>query len=447
MFDTLGPKKTVRLLIGNSVWLVGGRIGSIVLAFIASVALARYLGPEKYGLYNYAISFVALAAALSGGGLSGLVVHALSGSKHRDGQIMGTALFIKTGTSILAVFLIGVLGYFAHYAQGEPAIFLLIAIASLRLLAQPAEIFHLWFESKLRAKYIISAQLAGAILSTCLILLFVFWNRSLPLLLLAASLSPIITVITSALIYKKIAAPKLSSPARHLVRHFLSRSWILILSGIGATFYLKIDQVMLKHLSSSHELGIYAVAASMSESWFFIPAAFITSVFPFLSNLRSDPAKYEERFRAAYGVIIGTSATAALVVGAIAMIAIPVIYGAQYAPARYILLIHIWGGIFYALRMLAGRWLIIEDLLRFSLLSHGLGAISNIVINWFLIPTYGGYGAAVATVISYAVAGPISFSLFSSTRPAALQMVRGALHIPQHIREMTLLLGKSEKNK
>jgi O-antigen/teichoic acid export membrane protein len=51
------------------------------------------------------------------------------------------------------------------------------------------------------------------------------------------------------------------------------------------------------------------------------------------------------------------------------------------------------------------KWLLVENLLKLSLLSQALGAITNVFLNMLLIPRYGPIGAAYATVISYAVAG------------------------------------------
>ena len=58
----------------NSAWIMGERILAIVLGFFVTVFVARYLGPEEYGVLSYAISIVALFAAAGHMGLSGLVV-------------------------------------------------------------------------------------------------------------------------------------------------------------------------------------------------------------------------------------------------------------------------------------------------------------------------------------------------------------------------------------
>ena len=39
-----------------------------------------------------------------------------------------------------------------------------------------------------------------------------------------------------------------------------------------------------------------------------------------------------------------------------------------------------------------------ENLLKYSLITHGSGADGNIILNIFLIPSYSGFGAAIATL-------------------------------------------------
>jgi len=92
-----------------------------------------------------------------------------------------------------------------------------------------------------------------------------------------------------------------------------------------------------------------------------------------------------------------------------------------------LLSIHIWAGLFVFMRALVSKWLIAEHLLKFSLLSHGLGALVNIVGNYLLIPSFGGLGAAYATVLSYAIASYVTFWLHPITFPIAKIMTRSLL--------------------
>ncbi|NOZ24822.1 MAG: flippase, partial [Nitrospirae bacterium] len=54
------------------------------------------------------------------------------------------------------------------------------------------------------------------------------------------------------------------------------------------------------------------------------------------------------------------------------------------------------------------HYLINEGLTRFSFFTTALGAVVNVGLNLVLIPQYGGMGAAVASVVSYAASGYLS---------------------------------------
>ena len=53
----------------NTSWLFGGQMLRMVVGLFVSVAVARYLGPEDFGLFNYVLSIVALAGAVGHLGL------------------------------------------------------------------------------------------------------------------------------------------------------------------------------------------------------------------------------------------------------------------------------------------------------------------------------------------------------------------------------------------
>ena len=112
----------------------------------------------------------------------------------------------------------------------------------------------------------------------------------------------------------------------------------------------------------------------------------------------------------------------ALPVAALAPKLVAVLYGSKYAAAGMILRIHIWAGVFVFMRQLLSRWLIIEGLLVYSLVTHGLGAVGNVVLNAWLIPLHGGIGAAVATLLSYAMASYFGLFFAKRTRGMAAQM-------------------------
>src|SRR5690606_4156260 len=92
-----------------------------------------------------------------------------------------------------------------------------------------------------------------------------------------------------------------------------------------------------------------------------------------------------------------------------------------------ILKIHVWGGVFVFMRMVFSRWIIIENLLVFSVLTHGFGALVNVILNIILIPGMGGVGAAIATLISYAVSSYLALLLLKKSRGMFWMMTKALL--------------------
>jgi PST family polysaccharide transporter len=208
----------------------------------------------------------------------------------------------------------------------------------------------------------------------------------------------------------------------------LRRSWPLILSGFGAIVYLKVDQIMLGDLASERAVGIYAVAAQLSEVWYFFPAAIVSSVFPALLEQKADNKQaYKIRMQQLYDGLALSAFALAIPTTFLADFVIDFVYGAEFAGAGTILAVHIWACAFIFMRKALSKWIIAEDLYIFSIITHGAGAVTNIALNFYLIPSFEGLGAAVATVISYATASYFALFLHRRTWEAARMMTLALL--------------------
>ena len=76
------------------------------------------------------------------------------------------------------------------------------------------------------------------------------------------------------------------------------------------------------------------------------------------------------------------------------------------------------------MRALLSKWLIAERLLKFSLLTQGIGAVSNVILNYIWIPQFGILGAAWATIISYAFSSYVVLWFHHKTLVMAQIMTR-----------------------
>jgi O-antigen/teichoic acid export membrane protein len=245
--------------------------------------------------------------------------------------------------------------------------------------------------------------------------------------------------------YRSQISGRIQLPFRWIItKELLTRSWPLIIAASAALLYLKADQFMIGQMRGMHDVGTYAVAARISELWYFIPTAVGTAMFPRLLQLRSlDRDGYIRRLHDAIRYLFWSGLLIASVVSLAAPVVIPFVFGASYADAARILTIHVWACPAVFMGMMVEKWLVAEDLLKFLLWRQVLGASVNIGLNLVLIPRFGGEGAAVATVVSYVTAYYLSCFIDRRTMcagrwmseamfwPVHVALARGALRVHQ----------------
>jgi len=411
----------------NGTWMLVERVLGMSMAVLVSVWVARYLGPERFGTLNYALAFVAFFTPIASLGINNILVKELILDRAREGLLLGSALVARfIGTAVATVLCVLAVGL---TKGSDDQIFWAVVALTVASAFNALDVAGLWLQSKQVVRGLmywrmgVTLVFAGArvvaILSDAGIFAFV-WIAA------AEVLATDLTNLCAYLAYGSRPQRWKSDGATMLA--LVRKSWPLILSAVAASIYLKIDQVMLAEMVSVASSGVYAVAARISEVWYFVPQVLATAVFPSLLNTKLVSAEqYERRMRICLGVFSVAATALAVVITFSADFIIDTLFGAQYHEAADILRIHIWAGVFIFLRAIASKWLIAEDLYIFSLVSHGVGAVLNIVLNLFMIPLWGGMGAAVATVIAYAGASYLFTFCSRRTWPMGRMMTEAIL--------------------
>ena len=408
----------------NMGWIVAEKLFVMLLGFVATVIVARYLGPGDFGILAYATSLAALAGVAGHLGLDGLVVRELVKKPALHAETLGTVAMLKLGGVLVGY--LALLAYAAFYEGAGSTAFKLIAIAGAALLFLPINVIDNWFNALVQARYVSMARAAGALVFAASILWLVLDGAGVVAFVVPYVLQALVAAVFLLILFRVSSHIRLAEWRFDAgqARKLLSQGWVVYLASFFAVIYLKIDQVMLRWLAGSAEVGVYAIAARFSEIWYFIPTAIVASVFPDMIKLReSNESRFTHRLQQLFDGLAVLGMLIAVLVTLIAPWVIPLFLGAHYAESVPILVIHIWASVFIFMRAALSKWILIENALYFSLLTQGLGAVSNIVLNYVLIPLYGGEGAAWATLVSYAIASFIALFLYRRTRPIFWMML------------------------
>jgi PST family polysaccharide transporter len=170
-------------------------------------------------------------------------------------------------------------------------------------------------------------------------------------------------------------------------------------------------------MQGDRAVGIYATATRISEVWYFIPVAIVSSISPTIIRSKDNPKLYYGRI----GNLFALMSALALIGGAgIALCSqwiIHFLYSNAYDAAAPVLAVHVWASLFVFLGVAQDPWNVSENLLTLAFYRTLVGAVTNVLLNLVLIPKYSAMGAAIATVVSYGIAGVFANAFDARTRP------------------------------
>ena len=416
-------------IIHNIGWLSAERLIRMGLSFFVGVYVIRYLGPEQFGKLSYSSSFVFLFLAITKLGLDEIVVRNLVKDESASAEILGTAFVLKLIGCVLAFFIISA-GIMT--STDDWLVRRMTMIIAFSMLFTCFDILDLWFQSQVLSKSIAIVRSIQVAISSLAKFGFVWFG--LPLISFAYLFvaDTIIRAIGMTWVYLKDKQHQIGrwKPDKSIAFDLLQNSWPLILSGVMVTIYMSIDQVMLGNMSTSKEVGNYAAAVKFSEVWYFIPTVICSSVFPAIVQAKQRSiAEYYAKMQRLYDFMAFLSLGIAIAVSFTSKYILTRLLGAEYAEAGAILTLHIWSGIFIFFGVARGNWLVIENKTRLSLITQLMGAVTNVLLNIWLIQEYGALGAAVSTLISYAVSSYLSCSIFPEMHQTGWMLTK-ALFIP-----------------
>lgn len=416
----------LRKILGNIIWLVADSLLQIGLSLVVGIWVARYLGPERYGLMNYVFAFVSLFTPFAKLGLENIVIRNITRSPDNTNETLGTALVLRL-IGALFVFLLTIsIGLFN---RSDPLTIALIALSAGTGIFDSFETINFWFRSQVQAKDIVIGRNIVNVLMAIARFLLVAIKAPLLAFVWISLANSFLLAVSQVIVYRLHGQLiKNWRWSKAIAQDLLRDSWPQIFTGLVIMIYMRIDQIMLGQMVGANEVGIYSVAVRLAEMWYFIPNAIIGSVFPSLVKSREVSEKvYYERLETLFNYMSALSYSVAIPTTFLASWIITLLFGQNYAAAGPILSISIWGGVFVCLGLARGPWIITENFMAFSTATSLFGAITNIILNLFLIKKYGGIGAAIATVISQFVASYFANLVFSKTRKIFILQTKSLL--------------------
>ncbi len=394
------------------------------VGLIISLWIARYLGPEQFGLIGFSTAFVSLFSAIASLGAKEIIVRNLVEDPEHSNQTLGSAAVLLTIGGLLAYTFI-LIGINCIRPDDDEAK-VIIAILGGTLILECSKIATYWFESKVESRIVVLIQNGIFIVFAVTKILILTSERSILFLVWTMFFESAATSL--AMIYvmhrKGVKINAMNANASRM-KQMLRDSWPLIIASVSVMIYIRIDQVMLGQILGDKAVGVFTAASKISEVWYFIPMIIMSSVFPSILNAKkNDSATYEKRMCALYSIMIWLSLIIAIPMTFVSNDLMMFLYGSGYEQSGVVLAIHIWSSLFVFIGVASGAWFIAENRQILSLQRSIFGVTVNLGLNYYLIPKYGAIGAAISTVLAQ-FAVNFLFDIFQKeTRPMFFMKIK-----------------------
>ena len=147
----------------NTSWLFAEKILRMIVGLFVGIWVARYLGPEQFGLFSYAQSFVGLFTAIATLGLDGIVVRELVKDESRRDELIGTAFYLKL---IGAIAVLIVLAIAIQFTSNDHYTNILVFIIASATIFQAFNVVDMYFQAKVLSKYVVYANVISLFISS-----------------------------------------------------------------------------------------------------------------------------------------------------------------------------------------------------------------------------------------------------------------------------------------
>lgn len=376
----------------------------ILFGLLNSILIARLLGPVANGIIDSFNVYTSLFMTIGSLGVRQSTTYFVGQKRHSLLEIKNAIVTIWLFTSIICIVFCGILIYFLNN-NGDNILWVSLAIMPI-----PFSLFNTYNsgiflgQNKIKAFNRINWIPVFVTFFSGIILIWIF-DLKITGVLIAILLGNI--SITVVLIFKEnIFKFFTKKPNFNLIKKMLSLGIIYAISLLIINLNYKLDVILLDNMSSNYQIGIYGKGVKIMEYMWQIPMLLSTIIFA-----RSATAKDGKIF--SYKVIL-LLRVSLLIVGVGSLVLyfigpslITLLFGEEFFGSGEVLKVLLPGVVlltlFKVLNMdLAGKgkpWISMKAMIPSLLV--------NVVFNYFFIPKYGAFGAALSSTISYSIAAVI----------------------------------------
>ena len=387
----------------NAFFLTVASVGQKLLSFVYFLLLAKFLQPEKTGVYSAALTLVTTFSVIADLGVPPVVIRDVAKDPTGARGLIRRALAVKLPATLLAIpMAVGASFLLGYEADAR----LLVLLAGGILVSDSLSAF---FYGVLRGLQQLSFEAIGMFTGQVLTLaaggLALLLHPTLPTLVLTLTLGSAFNAVLSAVRVGKALGWRTLLPLWDAagMRAVAVTAFPFFLAATFVKLYSTMDIQFLKVLLGNAAVGLYSVAYKFTYAFQFLPLAFVAALYPGMSALAGakDADGLGRLFDRALRYMLLLAVPLAFGLSAISDRLVRLV-DASYAPAAPVLALLAFALLPSFLDFPIGSLLNATGRQAAKTMVFGLTLVVNAALNFLLIPRFGLMGAAAASVASLA---------------------------------------------
>lgn len=366
--------------------------------------MARFLGPEGLGQYAFAVAFIWYFIIFSNFGLGTLLTRDAARDQSAAGRLLNTTIALRAALYAIAFpLLLAVLTLWGMVSTLEPQVYWAILLLALGLIPSNLSdaltaIFRAYERFEVPALVTTIATFVKVIIGAAVLLLG--WG------IVGLAATSIVTNVVTLGVLAWLLARTVLRPTRGWSlaggRSLLHDAFPLMINEFLATAFFRIDQVMLKPMRGSAEVGFYNVAYKFIDGLLILPSSLTLALFPVMSrHAQGAPDALLRTTRFSLRWLLLVALPIALLTTRYAEGIVLAFGGPEFLPNSAIALqILIWFLPFSFANSLLQYVLIAAGQQHRLTRAYLWGVAFNLVANLLAIRAFGLYGAAAVTALS-----------------------------------------------
>lgn len=407
-------KKVITSIVNGSIIVFIGMIFSCGFNFLAKIILAKSFGPESYGMLNMALAVMVISSNISTAGINMGISRYVSvlQSKNEDiklKKIIGAGnIFIVVAGLFMAFLIFTIAPWISVKLSRSDNLTILIRYCAFIM---PFGAFLSYAHGVLRGfKDMVGIAVSNDIVNWIFIIsgigiTIIYGGEidNIPLVYLVSSLAVI--VVTMYYLSKHIELSCLFSslPFSPMGRTLLGFSWPLSLSMLTTMLRQRADILIIGYFLVASQVGLYSAALPIA----YLPTVLLSGVNRILMPVASQMVgcrEVEDGLQFVYSTVVRWCLIITLPVYFFIIIhskfILLILFGNEYLGATTTLVILSIGSLFNVASGSFGEYFQAYGKTKFTLWVSILGAVSNLILMYFLIPIFGINGGAFSVTFS-----------------------------------------------